>query len=622
MSVVDEIKQRLDIADVVSDYVALKKSGRNFKGMCPFHTEKTPSFFIFPERQSWHCFGSCGTGGDIFSFVMKKEGIDFGQALRLLAERAGVTLVSKEKDRAADRQFERLYQANEAAAQYYHHLLSNAKAAEVARGYLEKRGISQASIDGFQLGFSPDSWDALGQHLRSRSYKEGELAAAGLVREKEEGRGYDLFRNRLMFPIRNEQGTVIGFGARALDDSTPKYINSPQTAIFDKSGALYGIDLARGAIREQDLAIIVEGYMDVIVAHQYGMANVVASMGTSVTEKQIGLIKRLTTNLALALDADAAGDAATLRGLEVARQAFSEKLMAGPSQLGLSSEQPDRMRADSKLRARLKIIVLPEGRDPDEVIRESAESWRSLVDGATPLMDYLFTAVTSKLDLSKEEDRTSAAEQLLPLISEIEDAVERELRMRKLAALVGVDEKIIMDMAASRRPTKKERAKGAILLPSAQPFRHHLEEHCLSLLLQHPEMRERSIELSPEYFVGTENRELFLAWRSCPDVEMLRHGLDVNLHQHLDSLLNRALPPATAKELETAIADYRRRLEEQRLRQFKALEEAFLSEAEAEGDKNVIKGPVETLLQEALEPTIQLRNVFHAGKRKRKGAQQ
>jgi len=609
MSVVDEVKQRLDIADVVSDYVALKKSGRNFRALCPFHTEKTPSFFVFPERQSWHCFGSCSTGGDIFSFVMKKEGIDFGQALRLLAERAGVTLVAKEKERTEERQFERLYQANEAAAQYYHHLLLNAKAAEIARSHLEKRGISQEAIDSFQLGFSLDSWDALGQHLLSRGYKEEELVAAGLVREKEGGKGYDLFRNRLMFPIRNEQGRVIGFGARALDDSTPKYINSPQTAIFDKSGTLYGIDLARGAIREQGLAIIVEGYMDVIVAHQYGMANVVASMGTSLTQKQVGLIKRLTPNLALALDADAAGDAATLRGLEIARQAFSAR-----------TDVKDRtwMRGPSSLKGNLKVILMPQGKDPDEVIRESVESWRSLVEGASPLMDYLFKAVTSKLDLSKEEDRAAAAEQLLPLISEIDDGVERELYLRKLAALVGVDEKTLAGKAARLRPTEREKQRGAVALTPAQPLRHHLEEYCLCLLLQHPELKEEGMELLPEYFEGTESRELFLAWRSRSDVDMLRHSLDVNLHHHLDSLLNRALPPASAKELETALVDCRRRLEEQRLRRLKALEEVLISEAESQGDQE----EVQALLQKALAPSAQLRNLFLTGKPERKGAQQ
>jgi DNA primase len=622
MSVVDEIKQRLDIADVVSDFVALKKSGRNFKGLCPFHTEKTPSFYVFPERQSWHCFGGCATGGDVFSFVMKKEGLDFGQALKLLAQRANVSLPTREKDRKTEDKRERLYQINEAATRYYHERLLKDKASETARRYLEKRGVSPASIEAFQLGFSLDAWDALGQHLLGQGYNTDELVAAGLVRQKEGGKVYDVFRNRLMFPIRNEWGRVIGFGARALDDSLPKYLNSPQTAMFDKSGALYGIDLAKEAIRAQGQAIIVEGYMDAIIAHQYGIANVIASMGTSITLKQMELIKGFTRNLALALDADAAGDAATLRGLETARQAFSEKLMSGPDRLGFSFEQPDRLRADSKLRASLKIIELPQGKDPDEVIAENVDNWRNLVDKATSLMDYIFAAVTAKLDLSREEDRTLAVERLLPLIAETEDALQREHYLKTLAALVKVEEKTLLNIASSRRPTRKEKARGAIALPPTQPFRYHLEEYCLCLLLQHPELKEKARLLS-EHFEGTENRQVFLAWQSTPDAETLRLCLDVNLHHHLDSLLNRELPPSNAKELEKALIDSQRRLEERRLRSLKVLEEALISEAESDGDKNVIKEPTEMLLQKALGPSDQLRNIFLAGsKPERKGAQQ
>lgn len=614
MSAIDEAKQRLDIVDVVSDYITLQKSGRNFKALCPFHTEKTPSFFVFPERGTWHCFGSCGTGGDIFSFVMKKEGIDFGEALRLLAQRAGVTLVSKQKERTKDKEAERLYLVNEAAAQYYHHLLLNAKAAEIARSHLTRRGISKEIMEGFQLGFSPDSWDALRQHLLGRDYNESELMAAGLVMEKERGGVRDLFRNRLMIPIRNEQGRAVGFGARALDDTTPKYLNSPQTAVFDKSGILYGIDRARGAIREQGLAIIVEGYMDVFAAHQYGMTNVVASMGTSLTQKQVAIVKRLTKNLALALDADAAGDEATLRGLEVARRAFSERITVMPDWLG----------GTSKLQAVLKIILLPRGKDPDEVIREHPEDWRGLVDEASPLVDYFFKAITSRLDLTKEGDKSTAAEQLLPLISEIEDNVERELYLRRLAHLVGVDEKTLAGKAARLRPTDRERPRKVrqqtISLSPAQVLRNPLEEYCLSLLLQHPELKDRGEGLLPQYFERTENREIFLAWRNSPDAETLRQSLDVSLHAYLDPLLAKALPPANGKELETALSDCTRRLGEQRLRRLKELEEILISEAESEGDKNVIKEQVETLLQKALEPSTNLKDLFEKARRVRKGA--
>ena len=609
MSTIDEIKERLDITDVVSEYVTLQKSGRNFKALCPFHTEKTPSFFVFPDRGTWHCFGGCATGGDIFSFVMKKEGIDFGEALKVLAEKAGVKLASKQRERAEDTKTERLYHANEAAAQYYHRLLLTAAAAEAARFHLEKRGISAETIEGFQLGFSPEGRDALRQHLGEQGYADDELVAAGLLMESEGGQRRDRFRHRLMIPIRNEKGRAVGFGARSLDDSTPKYLNSPQTAIFDKSSVLYGIERSREAVKEKDLVIIVEGYMDVLIAHQYGMTNVVASMGTALTQKHMDVIKRLTRNLTLALDADAAGEQATLRGLQIARQAFSERI---------ASTERDLMGDTSKLQGDLKVILLPQGKDPDEVIREHPEDWQRLIDEASPLMDYFFKAVTSTLDLSHENGKSAAVAQLLPLISKIADWVKRELYMKRLADLVGVDEKTLIKKAAQLQPTKREKLKGTVSLPTSQALRHPVEEYCLSLLLQHPDLREKGDGIPPEYFTSTENRELFLSWRGSHDVDVLRRSLDDSLHEHIDSLISRELPPANMKEIEAALSDCTRRLDEHRLRQLKALEEILISEAESEGNKE----EVQALLQKSLEPSMQLRDLFLEGRRWRKGESQ
>jgi DNA primase len=341
MSAITEVKQKLDIVELVSEYVTLQKAGRNFKGLCPFHTEKHPSFFVFPEQQSWHCFGACGTGGDIFSFIMKKEGVDFGQALRLLAQRAGITLGPREApSKAEDEKKERFFQINEAATEYYHHLLSSTKAGEIGRSYLTKRKVTPETIKDFRLGFSPDAWEAIKNYLLGKGYAEKELVEAGLIIEKEEGGSYDRFRDRLLFPICDIQGRVTGFGARVLDDSLPKYINSPQTPIFDKSSSLYGIDKAKSAIRKKNLVIIVEGYMDVLIAHQHGWQNVVGSMGTSLTEKQVEGIKRLTSNITLALDADLAGEEATLRGKAILAYSNTEA----------------------------NVILLPQGKDPDEVI--------------------------------------------------------------------------------------------------------------------------------------------------------------------------------------------------------------------------------------------------------------
>ncbi|OGO05186.1 MAG: DNA primase, partial [Chloroflexi bacterium RBG_13_56_8] len=296
MSIVDEIKSRLDIVEFIGGYVPLQKAGRNYKGLCPFHTEKTPSFIVFPESDRWHCFGACSTGGDIFTFVMRQENMEFPQALRFLAERAGVEL--RPLDSAAlERQDEvdRLRAANAAAAQYYHRMLMDDPQGEAARRYLTERGVTRETMSAFQLGYAPDEWHALEQYLERVGIASRDVLAAGLTTEGEDGNVYDRFRGRLMFPIRDPQGYVVGFGGRVLDeDSLPKYLNSPQTALFDKSSVVYGIDLARHSIRESGTAIVVEGYMDVVIPHQCGVTNTVACLGTALTESQIGMLKHIT----------------------------------------------------------------------------------------------------------------------------------------------------------------------------------------------------------------------------------------------------------------------------------------------------------------------------------------
>jgi DNA primase len=391
MSVIDEVKQRIDIVELVGQYVPLQQAGRNFKALCPFHNEKTPSFIVFPERQSWHCFGACASGGDIFTFLMKRENLEFGEALRLLAERAGVALGSPSHPEE-DARRQRLREANEAAAQYFHQALLGSSAGQVARDYLASRGLDGPAIEAFELGYAPSSWEALKEHLTGRGFSEEEVLAAGLLVEGERG-PYDRFRARLMFPIRDHRGRVVGLGARALDESLPKYLNTPQTPIFDKGAILYGLDRAKEHIRRQELAVIVEGYMDAIAAHQHGLGNVVASMGTSLTERQVSLLKRYTRNLALALDADLAGSEATLRGVQVAADALDKMEVPVPDWRGI-------IRHQEALAADIKVIPLPSGKDPDDVIRGDPRSWEQLVAQATPVLDHLFAAVTSKVDMS------------------------------------------------------------------------------------------------------------------------------------------------------------------------------------------------------------------------------
>ena len=596
MSTIDDIKQRLDIVDVLSSYLKLEKAGRNFKALCPFHQEKTPSFFIFPERQSWRCFG-CSAGGDLFSFVMKKEGTDFGETLRILADKAGVSLERK-KGAVESKLTDRLYQINEAAAQYYHDLLLRSPAAEGARDYvMKKRGLNSKTIDNFQLGFSPG--EGLKKHLTDRGYSEKELLAIRLLGEKE-GRVYDLFRHRLMFPIRDIKGRVVGFGARALDDSQPKYLNSPQTAIFDKSSILYAIDRAKAAIKEKGLVVIVEGYMDVITAHQYGFTNVVASMGTALTEKQIRVLKGLTRSIAFALDPDVAGDTATLRAIEVARRSLEREDLEMPTWLGTTS----------KLRAEMKIIPLPQGKDPDLVIRDAPQSWQQLVENALPLMDHLLTVAASKADLTKPEERSRASEQLLPLIAELDDDVQREFYLGKLASLLGVSDKTLVGMAARLHRTRSEKASKTELKPITPAyFGDPAEEQCLCLLLQHPELRDKAKGLEPEHFERTENREVFIAWRDTSNEEELLLMLDDDIREHAKALCGKALPPTSERELGKALADCIRRLEERRLRlqeEFSTSEGVSIVSSMVSAGENLDSATLAIIQQKTVEVDAQL----------------
>ncbi len=590
MSTVDEVKQRLDIVDVISGYIGLDKAGRNFKARCPFHEEKTPSFIVFPDRQSWRCFG-CGAGGDMVSFVMKKEGLDFSGALKTLAERAGVTLERKKRS-TEDKLVDRLSLINEAAADYYHDLLLKDAVAEAARNYVKKRGLANETVTRFRLGFSPS--DGLKRNLTGQGYSEDELLAAGLIGEKE-GRKYDLFRNRLIFPISDIKGKVVGFGARALDNSQPKYLNTSQTALFDKSGILYGVDLARGAIRESGLAVIVEGYMDVITAHQHGFTNVVASMGTSLTDKQVRILRGLTKSLAFALDPDVAGEVATMRGIDIARHNLERQNVELPTLLG----------AESKLRANITIIALPKDKDPDDVIRENPQEWQRLVDEAAPLMEHIISVTASKLDLTKPEGKSLASEQLLPMIAELEDETQREFYLGKLAGLLGLREKVLLDKAASLLRTRREKnVKTAPRPASAVRSGDPLEERCLSLLLQHPELRDKAGDLLPEHFELSENREIFIAWRDASGREELYNRIDKDLQWHLEWLLQEAEPPVENELMwQEELAKCINRLEERRLQ----LQVEFLSSESIAGFRDGEEVDMEKLA--ALQKKLQEANI-------------
>jgi len=622
MSIIAEVKQRIDIVELVSEHVSLQKAGRNFKGLCPFHSEKHPSFFVFPEQQTWHCFGACGTGGDVFSFTMKKEGIDFGQALHLLAQRAGITLTPPETlAKAEDKEKESLFQIDESAAQYYHHLLLTTKVGEVARNYLSKRRVNIETITEFRLGFSPDSWETIKKYLTSKGYEEKELFQAGLIIEREDKSSYDRFRNKLMFPICDIQGRVTGFGARALDDSLPKYINSPQTPIFDKSNSLYGIDKAKIAIRQKNLVIIVEGYMDVLTAHQHGWQNVVAPMGTSLTEKQVNIIKRLTKNISLALDADTAGEEATLRGREVLYHSLDKK---GAEMLPYSresarslhkGEEPSpllaqKVKLTSMIDAEINVLCLPPGKDPDELINKDPTAWQNLVEQATPILDFIIRNIIAKVDIDKARGKSLVIETLSPIFDEIEDPVQQSHYVRQLARELKLEES---EMKAALRKLRGNRKRLQPTEPREQSrlarqlVSNPIEEYCLALLLRYPELRQLAQELLPEHFEYTANRELFVKWQSSSDIPPPWNKLDANLLEQLNYLLDKPIIEENNRERQLALSDCILRLQERLSRKLEAGRELML---DATREKKGINAELAKLEEEGISSSQQLKEIL------------
>ncbi|OGO32686.1 MAG: DNA primase [Chloroflexi bacterium RBG_16_56_11] len=593
MSAIDDVKQKTDIAEVIGQYAALKKAGRNLTALCPFHSEKHPSFFVYPEQQSWHCFGACNTGGDVFAFVMKKEGLDFSEALHLLARRAGITLPSRVAREEGKEEKEKFYLVNETAAVYFQNLLLNSPAAARARAYVEKRGFSARTVADFQLGFSPDSWESLKNYLQEKGQDEKTALAAGLLVAAENGRTYDRFRGKLMFPIRDVRGRVAGFGARVLDDSLPKYVNSPQSPVFDKSGTLYGIDRAAAEIRKQDRAIIMEGYMDVITAHQNGVTNAVASMGTAITETQVNMLKKLTRHLVLAMDADAAGEEAMLRTVG----------------------------HENTLNSEIRVVVMPEGKDPDDIIRENIVAWQKLVDAAVPLLDFVFARTTPELDLTAAGGKSLAVERLLPVVSGVNDPVRQMHYLQKLAGLVRVDLNTIKASLSRLKPSPARRGISA-KKPDRSVFpaftgrlKDAREEYLLALLLNNPGLKTQGEDLSA-YLENSENREIYFTWRDCDDPALLREKLDPAIHDHLEAILRRTLP-AGRNDIQQRYEDCVMELEKRHLKNFEARRAEILAMEAASGGAGA---DVARLEQEGIEPSTRLRDLEARKGQKRKPA--
>ncbi|MBI5650182.1 MAG: DNA primase [Chloroflexi bacterium] len=599
MSSIDEIKQKIDIVDFINQYVPLKKAGRIFKAPCPFHNEKTPSFIVNPDRGTWHCFGACSTGGDVFSFLMKKENLDFGEALRRLAQRAGVELVREGPGEDDNRK--RLREILAAAAAHYHYLLKNNPAAQNARAYIAKRFLTPETIATFQLGYALNEWDALKSFLIGKGYAIHDIEAAGLAIQGERGSHYDRFRGRLMFPIRNRNGEVIGFGARTLTGEEPKYLNSPQTTLFDKSATLYGLDLAKDEIRAQNLAVIVEGYMDVIGAHQGGFKNVVASLGTALTQKQLELLKRLTKRYALALDPDAAGEEATKRGLAVAREALDRKTVPVPMGAGMIA-------FEDRLEAELLVISLPEGKDPDELIHDDPAQWQSLTANPEPLVDFYFRALTRDLDLKLPRDKSLAVKRLAPIIREVGDTVQRAHYIQKLARLVQVSEQTI----AGEVGQQKRAAPKTEPVESPAPTISKLEEYLLTLVLHTPEHLTHIAFLDEEDFDDASTRALYTALiehaaqNDFFERDAFSATLDVSLRSLCEQFWARAqtLPdlnePDRARELERTAYRLRLNHDKQELAQIEVMMRDQDQDRGAD-DEQPLRARVEILLKRIMD---------------------
>jgi len=623
VGVAAEVKGRLNIVDVVGETVSLRKAGTTFKGLCPFHGEKTPSFVVTPARDSWHCFG-CGLGGDVFSFVMQREGLSFPEALRQLAARAGVEL--DERTRRDDVRKARLREVMEAAIAFYHAVLTGTRVGRPALDYLRGRGFTDATIAAYQLGWAPGGWDTMSRTLAERrGIHPGELAEVGLTTSRSSGRGaYDRFRERVVFPIRDPSGGPTGLGGRLLPPSAddrhllseargrspgghraedrdrgPKYLNSPATPLFDKSRTLYLLDRAKGPMRRSGQAIIVEGYTDALMAHQAGFDNVVASLGTALTPGQVALLTRYAKRIALAYDVDAAGQKAGTFGVQ-ALEGLIGQLAAADTGVELDE---------------VRVVRLPDGRDPDDVIRTNPDGWREEVRTAQPIVDYLIDTQARAVDLRTPGGKARFVDAILPTIRAVPSPVMRDAWLQRVRQVSGVEERILLEVM-HRPPTRTSAAEvGRITAetvtgsPDALPIGEILraitrgERDLLRLLLLRPEEQLRVGDLlGPDQLPSTPARELYRAivLQRAPDdagvhppfdASALLAGLDDETAALARALY--ALDGPSPSDLDQGDVDYLVEnllldLEEDRLEQRSDFARDALGEAERSADREAI----------------------------------
>ena len=519
MDDIELIKSKLNIVDLISEYLPLKKSGVNFKAPCPFHSEKTPSFMVSPERQIFKCFG-CDKGGDIFKFLMEKESVEFKEALEILAKKAGVTLQRKSTDKKDGK--ERLFEINFKAQEFFHYILTKHKFGEGALDYLHSRNLTDEIIEQFGIGYAPNSWQSLTSFLLKRTFFSDELVTSGLAVSSKSP--YDRFRGRITFPIIDTKDRIVGFSGRVLGKGEPKYINTPKTPIFDKSQTLFGIHRAKNEIKLKNTAILVEGEMDVILSHQAGIKNVVASKGTALTSGQIELLKRFSQNLVLCFDTDLAGDSAARRGIEIAEAA------------GMN----------------LKVIQVEGGKDPADIATTDPKLWQKAVSEAIPIYDYYLKSVSGRFDSKDPAGIRQIGAELIPIWAKITDDLIREHYIQKLAAYLRTDEivirkEIVKEQQTSQNPNYTKVLTEQQKVDYQQPsHRQLLEEYLMALLLHIPKDHTYVPPFPETLFVSEELRELFVLLVVYLDSISFRAGsFDINdfvkdvpveLHELVDRL--------------------------------------------------------------------------------------
>lgn len=510
---IEEVRLANEIIDVISEYISLKPRGKNFFGLCPFHNEKTPSFSVDPQKQLYHCFG-CGEGGNVFNFIMAQERLDFIEAVKFLAERKGISLpgsLDKAEDEEAKRKRQELYKINRAAALFYHQNLLSKEGIH-ALEYLRSRGIANKTIRTFGLGYASDSWNSTMGYLINQGFDKDLLIQIGLVVEKGDST-YDRFRNRIMFPIIDHRDRVVGFGGRVMDDSLPKYLNSSESPIFNKSSILFGLNLAKRQ-RPIDHIIIVEGYLDVIALYEYGFHNVVASLGTALTQDQAKLLRRYTPNIYIAYDGDAAGQRATARGLDILKDAGCI----------------------------VKVIKLPKGMDPDDILREhGVEYFNKLINNAVSLTDYKLEQLRSVYDLDNSEDKVEFATKAAEILVEVDNPLERDVYIQKLYTTTGFRPELIYRLIDQLESKKKPGLKRNVVgnnrytksvgkVKLGLPANIKAEKHLIRLMIESGEMARTIInQLGDIEFEDSIHREV---------LDIIKRLLEKDIEPHAAQILN------------------------------------------------------------------------------------